>query len=203
MTAPRLRESQADLAVARILDGAAKAFVELGVSRAGMAEIAAYAGCSRATLYRYFNNRHALHLGFVADRAARLVNGLRVELASVRDPARRLVEYTLRAVERVRSEPAMAAWFEPDVSGATARMSRGSEILDRFAGAFVAEIQGPDGDAESNRLGARFLVRIIVSLLSMPGESPAEERAMIERFVVPSILGSERNAARWDLGEVG
>ena len=43
-----LREEQADLAALKILDGAAQAFVELGVTGAGMGEIARYAGCSRA-----------------------------------------------------------------------------------------------------------------------------------------------------------
>ena len=42
-----MREEQADLAVAKILDGAGQAFVELGVSGAGMGEIARYSGCSR------------------------------------------------------------------------------------------------------------------------------------------------------------
>lgn len=203
MSAPRLREAQADLAVAKILDGAARAFVELGVSQSGMAEIARFAGCSRGTLYRYFKTRHELHLEFVADRATRLVSRLRSELAQIDDPAERLVEYTLRAVEMVRAEPALAAWFEPDASGATARMSRGSEIIDRFAGAFVAEIQGSNGEAESNRLRARYLVRIIVSLLAMPGEDAGEERAVIERFVIPSILEGAPVGADWGISEVG
>ncbi len=79
-----LREEQADLAALKILDGAAQAFVELGVTGAGMGEIARYAGCSRGTLYRYFKNRHELHLAFVNDRAARpaaISGGLRVRRA--------------------------------------------------------------------------------------------------------------------------
>ncbi len=58
MSAPRLREAQADLAVAKILDGAARAFVELGVSQSGMAEIARFAGCSRGTLSERVRPRH-------------------------------------------------------------------------------------------------------------------------------------------------
>ena len=197
MPGPRLREAQADLAITKILDGAARAFVELGVSGSGMAEIAQYAGCSRGTLYRYFKNRHALHLEFVADRATRLVDALRSRHAGLEDPSERLVEYTIGAVELVRREPALAAWFEPDESGATARMSRGSEVVDRFAGAFVADLLGKGGDAESNRLAARFMVRIILSLLAMPGENAKEERAIIERFVVPAILRGSAADVGW------
>ena len=37
-------------------------------------------------------------------------------------------------------------------------------------------------------LAARWVVRVIVSLLVAPGRDQAEERAMVERFVVPALL---------------
>ncbi len=193
-----LREEQADLAAQKILDGAARAFVDLGVSGAGMNEIARYAGCSRGTLYRYFKTRHELHLAFVNDRAMRLIAELQVELKNIDDPAEQWVEYIVRSVRKVRSNPAMAAWFEAGESGITARMSRGSEVIDSLAGAFVSNLQsarklsaektGAKKDAPSSGLRARWMVRVIVSLLTMPGDSEAEERVLIERFVVPAIL---------------
>ncbi len=185
-----MREEQADLAAQKILDGAARAFIELGVSGAGMGEIARYAGCSRGTLYRYFKNRHELHVAFVNDRAMRLVAKLRVELQDIDDPAQRLREYIVRAVQKVRRNPAMAAWFEPGESGITARMSRGSEVIGCLADAFVSSLQGERRDASSSGMRARWMVRVIVSLLTMPGDSEEEERVLIERFVVPSVLSN-------------
>jgi hypothetical protein len=35
---------------------------------------------------------------------------------------------------------------------------------------------------------ARWLVRVIVSLLALPGDSEEEERAQVERFVAPVLL---------------
>ena len=185
-----LREEQADLAAQKILDGAAQAFVDLGVSGAGMGEIARYAGCSRGTLYRYFKNRHELHVAFVNDRAMRLVAELRVELQDIDDPAERLREYIVRAVQKVRCNPAMATWFEPGESGITARMSRSSEVIGRLAETFVSNLQGERRDAPSRGMRARWIVRVIVSLLTMPGDSEKEERVLIERFVVPAVLSS-------------
>jgi AcrR family transcriptional regulator len=182
------REDQSDLAAQKILDAAARAFVDLGVSGAGMSEIARYAGCSRGTLYRYFENRHELHVAFVNDRAMRLVAELRVELKDIDDPAQQLCEYIARAVQKVRSNPAMAAWFAPGESGITARMSRSSEVIGSLADAFVSSLQGSVRDDPSSRMRARWMVRVIVSLLTMPGDSEAEERALIERFVVPTVL---------------
>ncbi len=186
-----LREESPDLAVEKILDGAARAFVDLGVSGAGMGEIARYAGCSRGTLYRYFKNRHELHLAFVNDRAMRLVAELRVELKDIEDPSEQLCEYIVRSVRKVRANPAMAAWFEPAESGITARMSRGSEVIDSLGDAFVANLQGAESEESPGRMGARWMVRVIISLLTLPGQTEQEERALVERFVVPAVLSND------------
>jgi AcrR family transcriptional regulator len=85
------REQQPGLAAKKILDAAEKAFIELGISRAGMASIAEFAGCSRGTLYRYFKSRHELHLAYVNRAALRIVEHVRVEMAGIRDPRERLV----------------------------------------------------------------------------------------------------------------
>lgn len=182
------REEQADLAALKILDGAAQAFVILGVTGAGMGDIARFAGCSRGTLYRYFKTRHELHLAFVNDRATRLVAELSVELQDIHDPKQLLCEYIVRAVQKVRSSASLAAWFEPGESGYTARMSRGSEVIGCLADAFVARLPGERADAAPSDMRARWMVRVIVSLLTMPGDSEEEERLLIERFVVPSVL---------------
>jgi AcrR family transcriptional regulator len=191
-----LRDAQTDLATETILDGAARAFVELGVSQAGMLEIAKYAGCSRGTLYRYFKNRHELHLAFVEHRAMRVAAELRVELKDIGDPHERIVETIMRAVERVRATPEMAAWFEPDESGMTARMSRGSEVIRHLCDSFVSEsfLRRPDAE-NKHGLRARFLVRMIISLLTMPARDADEERLMVECFVAPAILADDRHGA--------
>ena len=66
-----LREDEPELAVLKILDGAAHAFVERGGARGGTGEISRHAGCSRGALSRSFKNRHELYLAFVKGRALR------------------------------------------------------------------------------------------------------------------------------------
>jgi AcrR family transcriptional regulator len=183
------REEQPERAEERILDAAEKAFIELGVSGAGMGQVAEYAGCSRGTLYRYFKNRHELHRAYV-DRAARqIVRRVREATREIEDPRERLVESILRSVACVRENPATAAWFEPGISGLAARMSRSSEMIDMLTTAFVERLLEPTARSRESRLRARWFVRVIISLLSLPEEGAAEERALIERFVVPSVLG--------------
>lgn len=185
-----LREQQADLAVDKILDAASNVFSELGVPATGMADIARVAGCSRGTLYRYFRNRHELYVAYI-DRAAReLAARIAAELAGIDDPRTRLVEGILLSVREVRATPATAAWFAPGGTGIAAGMSGASDVIEALAAAFVARLVAVEGDPD-NRLRARWLVRVIVSLLAMPGADEREERALVERFVAPAVLGAD------------
>jgi AcrR family transcriptional regulator len=182
------REQQPGLAAKKILDAAEKAFIELGISRAGMASIAEFAGCSRGTLYRYFKSRHELHLAYVNRAALRIVEHVRVEMAGIRDPRERLVQCILLSVREVRNNPGTAAWFESGASDMAAGMSRSSELVDTLTTAFVSKLLGAPGRSRESQLRARWFVRVIISLLVIPEESEAAERALVERFVVPVLL---------------
>jgi len=173
-----LREEQAELAVDKILEAAASAFADLGVSRTRMGHIAQYAGCSRGTLYRYFKTRRELDIAYI-DRSARLLSAhLKSELAEIMDPRRRMVEGILRAVKEVRDSPGMVAWFDPQASGRTARISHDSRVINTLSIAFVEHVLG--------------LVRVVISLLTMPGESAEEERLLVDLFVAPGLMNDAR-----------
>ena len=181
-----LREEQPEVATDRILDAAEKAFVELGVSSAGMAEIADVAGCSRGTLYRYFANRHELHLAYVERAARRIVAEIGGEIGGIEDPERRLVECIVLSLRLVRQNPGTAAWFAPGVSELAARMSRTADVVEPLTGAFAAALAGSEAVADSE-LSARWIVRVILSFLADPEQDDATERALIERFVAPAV----------------
>ena len=182
------REAQPEHAANKLLDAAEEAFIEQGVSAVGMAEIAEVAGCSRGTLYRYFGSRHELHLAYVQREAMRIVRRVRSAITGLEDGPERSVEYVLQTLRAVRSNPGTAAWFEPGAAGIAARMSRASEVIETLAGAF-GEPFGERGHADDEALlRTRWLVRVIVSLLTDPEEDPARERALVERFVAPALL---------------
>jgi AcrR family transcriptional regulator len=188
MSGAWLREEQADLAVDKILGAASSAFADLGVSRTRMGHIAQYAGCSRGTLYRYFKTRRELDLAYF-NRSARLLSAhLKSELAGTTDPRKRMVEGILRAVQEVRESPGMSAWFAPDASGRTARLSHDSRVINTLSIAFVEHVLGQDKPDPASEQQGRWLVRVVVSLLTMPGESAEEERMLVERFVAPGLL---------------
>ena len=182
-----LREEQTDLAVDKILTAAGEAFVALGVDAATMSDIARHAGCSRGTLYRYFKTRRDLHLAYVDRGAREITKLLRSRLAGIVDPRERLIASITGAIAEVRARPDMAAWFQPGQAGFTAELS-GRPELARALTASLAEGLVERSGGPDRRLALRWCVRVIVSLLTAPGESEDEERELIARFVVPGVL---------------
>jgi hypothetical protein len=98
------------------------------------------------------------------------------DAARVRDPDRQLVAAVLAAVRRVRESPALSAWFVGGDAAATAELAQSSPVIEALGRTVLAD-----------PLAARWLVRVIVSLLIAPGRDAAEERAMVERFVLPAL----------------
>ena len=98
MTATWLGAAREELATTRILDAAGELFARDGVAPVGMAEVAEAAGCSRATLYRYFPKRDALRGAFVRREARRLGDELARKVAQTADPAKRFEAAVLGAV---------------------------------------------------------------------------------------------------------
>jgi predicted nucleic acid-binding protein len=98
------------------------------------------------------------------------------DVARVRDPEKRLVTAVLSALRRVRENPSLRAWFAGEDAATTAGLALSSPVVEAIGRAAIAD-----------PLAARWLVRVIVSLLVTPGEDEDEERAMVERYVVPAL----------------
>ncbi len=178
-----LRDQRAELATEQILDAAGELFAGRGVAGVGMAEVAAAAGCSRATLYRYFDGRDALRTAFVHREARRIGSEVAADIATLADPAERLTRAMVASLRLVRADATLAAWFTPDDAGSTAALAQSSQVIERLVAGFL----GDGGDPEVRRR-ARWIVRILVSLLADPEVDPDEEGVIIEEFVVPSVV---------------
>jgi AcrR family transcriptional regulator len=183
------RHGSGDVAVGELLDAAGRAFAELGVAKVTMVDISRYAGCSRATLYRYFENRHALHLAYV-NRAALAIAATQTDLPlrSDTDPVEVLTNRIISGLHGVRSEPLLATWFEPENLAVPIALSQDSEVLRALATGFIDDLHlGRLSSTEIEQRGS-WLLRSIVALLAMPGTDDASERTMVATFLVPSLL---------------
>lgn len=196
-----LREQHADLAVDRLLTAAGDAFRELGVNRARMEDIAARAACSRGTVYRYFRNRDELRQAYVNREALRLADRVADHVSGCEDPADLLVEGVAFALEQVRADPALIAWFDPEAAGSTAVLAGRSEVIFALAAGFVDRLLRLAAQRGRLRRGldrdgaVEWIVRIILSLLAVPGPVRRDrdaEVAYLREFLVPALLPTPR-----------
>ncbi|MGB9183085.1 MAG: TetR family transcriptional regulator [Solirubrobacteraceae bacterium] len=155
-TAPRF-----DRTAAAILDAAAHVFSEPGTA-ANLADVAAAAGVSRATLYRYYPNREALLNALAAhalNELATRLNDAGLERATAKEAIERLARaivavgdrYSVLAseqcipnradAERLVGAP-MRAVFERGIADGHLRQDLPADVLlQLFAGTIIAAIK--------------------------------------------------------------
>lgn len=189
---PRTGEPAAE----RILDAAERLFAGTDPAAVGMAEVARAAGCSRATLYRYFDSREALHTAYVHRWTHTLYRRLGAALAGVTEPRRRLVTGMVEAIALVRANPALASWFTRTAAPLGAELADRSEVITALVQGFLGTLDPVDpADPATLRARARWVVRTLTSLLVFPGEDAAAEAAMLTEFVAPVVLPAAHAAA--------
>ena len=185
-----LAARRTEVAADRILDAAGELFTHKEAATVGMHEIASAAGCSRATLYRYFENREALYTAYVHRESYRLYREMTEQINSVVDPRERLIEGMVASLRNVRESPALASWFATTQRPIGAEMAEQSEVIKALTEAFVISLGPDDPGLVAHR--ARWLVRVMTSLFLFPGHDDDDERAMLEEFVVPIVLPSRQ-----------
>ena len=186
-----LSASRSDVAAEKILDAADELFVRHDAAAVGMNEIARAAGCSRATLYRYFENRDALYTAFVHRETHRVFRDRGARLDPTATPAQRLVDAILGALRLVRENPALSSWFAPSQRPIGGEMAERSDLIRSLTEAYLTSLGIADVQQK-----ARWVVRVMISLLVFPGHDEADERAMLEEFVLPAVTPSPAKAAR-------
>ena len=172
-----LRHDTSRVATDRIVEAAGRLFTEHGPDKVSMGEVARAAGCSRATLYRYFSDRRELQLAYVHREARRIGAAVTRETAGVEGREPRLVAAVLSALQHVRGTPLLAGWFGSGGTAVTVDLVSSSEVLETLGLGFV-----------DDPIAARWLLRVVVAMLMMPGHDIDEERLFLERYVAPLVV---------------
>lgn len=161
----------------RLLDAAAALTAERGPRAVSMADVAAAAGVSRATLYRYFADRHELHLAYMHREARRIGVEVIREYSSAAGGEASLVAAVQCALRMVRESPLLARWITSDGTGVSADLVKRSDVMAKIGVGIT-----------SDPVAARWLLRAIFVLLLVPGADEEEERVMVERFIAPLVM---------------
>lgn len=187
-----LGTQRSQMASDRILDAASELFALHPVTEIGMNDIAQAAGCSRATLYRYFDNRDALHTAYVHREAFRVYQQMTSIVGEAGDPRERLVSALTTSLELVRQSPPLAAWFTTGDSPIGSEIADQSDVIRAMVASFLTSLHPDDADVIDKR--ARWIVRVLTSLLTFPGRSAEDEREMLEEFVIPMVCPVDQTA---------
>jgi len=176
-----LSAERTEVGADRILNAAAELFVERGIGRPGMEEVARAAGCSRATVYRYFDSKEALLKAFVHREALDITEHVaeQVSASNAHDPgSNAVVEAVVATLAAIRARPYLRPWYAESDTTVLFDVLRSSPLVARLAEDFLQHEKGePDAD-----LG-RWVVRIVMSFLREPEADQDEERRLLERFL--------------------
>jgi len=176
------------VAAERIYDAATDLIARDGLDAFDVDTLAACVHCSRATIYRHAGGKAEIRDAVLVRAAARIVETVReaVDGLSGADRIERAISVALR---QIRSHPLRQSLIISLRSGQAMAWLAESPIVAGFA----TDLNGlTDDDTDA----ARWIIRIVMSMLVWPIDDPEAERRVVERFVLPAFAESAEHASR-------
>ena len=205
MTAePRLTPAPAPAAAADGIERRAVAALLACTARHGLAkttldDVAREAGCSRATLYRYFRGKRELVRVTVAAEAARIGDVLRAESAAGETLEDAVVALVAGATRELREHAALqfVLAFEPELVLPHVTFSAGNGFLAAAATMLAPAFEGHVGPERANRAG-EWVARLVLAYALCPLDpttsidltDAAAARGLVREFVLPGLVAS-------------
>ena len=194
--ADRASEKPADVQQ-RLLDSAETCYAQFGLTKTTMEDVARWAGLSRATVYRYFENRDDLLMGVVEREARRTAADIGLRIRSVRDPGKYIVEGILQSLAEIPKRPALSMLFLADAVGVTSRLLLTSERLVSIGLELLLPVIEPARekgllrDSVDVDTTIEWIFRILTSYLTVPSPLASSEedmRDLLRRMLLPALL---------------
>jgi AcrR family transcriptional regulator len=189
-----------DAARQRLLEAASRCVARGGLAGANVAAVAAEAGVSRPTVYRYFADRQALIEATLMHAGRELAERLGAHLRRFAAPAEMAVEAMCLVLREIPREPVLGAmWTEAALdAGAVAGITRPPALAwSRAALRDLVEAAGwRDPTADE---AIEVMLRMLLSLLAAPEprRSDGALRAFLMRRLVPALgLADPRRSSR-------
>jgi AcrR family transcriptional regulator len=178
---------------ARLLDGATACIARVGLTKTTLDDVAREAGCSRATLYRYFPGKPALVGALVARDGQALSRALQAASADADSLEGVAVAIVLEAARWLAAHPALSfvVTAEPDVLLPHLAFDGADRVL--HAGALiVAPALARFLDPAAAARAGEWLARMILSYVASPTDAvdladPISVRRLVADFVVPGL----------------
>jgi AcrR family transcriptional regulator len=181
----------------RLLDAAEGCLEQFGPQKTSMEDVARAAGMSRATVYRYFENRDALLLGVASRQAATLATEAIKFLAQFNTISDWLVEGCLFTLREIPKRPVFASLTTSLDAGAASKIMLGSSgmiqigvnvLRPMFANAKQQGLLRDDVDID---MLIEWLLRVLWTYLNAPSQVATDEASMRRLFhmlLIPAVL---------------
>ena len=181
----------------RLLDAAEGCLEQFGPQKTSMEDVARAAGMSRATVYRYFENRDALLLGVASRQSSALAAEAINYLAQFNTISDWMVEgllFTLREIPRRPVFASLVTSLDSRASGSlflgsTGLVQIGVNVLQPiFANAKAQGLLRDDVDPE---MLVEWLLRMLWTYLNAPSQVATDEEGMRKLFrmmLIPAVL---------------
>jgi AcrR family transcriptional regulator len=181
----------------RLLDAAEGCLAQFGPQKTSMEDVARAAGMSRATVYRYFENRDALLLGVASRQAAALATEAMGYLTQFDNIADWLVEGLIFTLREIPQRPVFASLVTSLDSrsasslflGSSGMIQIGVNVLRPMFGA--AKQQGLLRDDVDADMLIEWLLRILWTYLNAPSQVATDDdgmRTLFRMMLIPAVL---------------
>jgi AcrR family transcriptional regulator len=181
----------------RLLDSAEGCLEQFGPQKTSMEDVARAAGMSRATVYRYFENRDALLLGVASRQSSALASEAISYLSRFNTISDWLVEGLLFTLREIPNRPVFASLVTSLDSRASGNLLLGSTGLVQigvnvlqpmFANAKAQGLLRDDIDPE---MLIEWLLRMLWTYLNAPSQVATDEdgmRTLFRMMLIPAVL---------------
>lgn len=175
------RHTDADRARDDVLDGALSAFLDFGIRRSSMNEIARRSGVSPATLYRWYGSKDEVVAAVGLRETRRFLAELEDHVDATAPPDEQLAEVTVIVARRLRNQPLLHRLIETEPEAILPRLTVDGGPIIQAGAAYLA---GHLERLMDSGLVARFdprplaeiLARVTHSLILTPQSSlPSDE----------------------------
>jgi len=181
----------------RLLDAAEVCLEQFGAQKTSMEDVARAAGMSRATVYRYFENRDALLLGVASRQASALAAEAINYLSRYDTISDWMVEGLLFTLRELPRRPVFASLVTSLDSRSSGNLLLGSTGLIQIGVNVLGPVfanakeQGLLRDEIEPEMLIEWLLRMLWTYLNAPSQVAADEEGMRKLFrmmLIPAVL---------------
>jgi AcrR family transcriptional regulator len=179
-----------DAARDRLLDAAARCIARDGLAATSVASVAAEAGVSRPTVYRYFDDRDELIRNAMHAAAEQLRALVRERIEPLDDAGDMVVEAIVVAVTEVPNDPVLRAiWSSAAVDGSIVAGFTEPTAVEWVRDCLAPATRAAGWHGRELDEAIEMMLRVVLSLLVTPAppRRPSELRQFLRRRLLPGI----------------